>query len=103
MPQKFSFPWLLILIIAFWVLVLIRIFRNKLAPVRTVPAQVIDKHKAESFSKYSGTGKETRYVVVFLVDGKKKSFYVSEFSYGGYRLKEKGTLEYKGDRLIGFH
>ena len=38
----------------------------------------------------------------FSVGEKKKSFYVSQFSYGGYRVGEKGTLKHKGDRLIGF-
>ena len=56
----------------------------------------------KNFSKYSGTGKHEKYVVVFSVDGKKKSFYVSQFSYNGYRVNEKGTLKYKGDKLIEF-
>ena len=42
------------------------------------------------------------YLIVFSVDGKKKSFYVSQFSYGGYRVNEKGVLKYKGDKLIEF-
>jgi len=53
----------------------------------------------EQFSKY---GKRVKYAVTFLTDGKKKSFYVSEFSYNGYRKGEKGTLTYQGDRLIDF-
>ena len=81
---------------------LARVLKNLLAPVRTVKAVVVDKHKIEGFSKYSGNGKSEKYVIVFSVHGKKKSFYVSQFSYGGYRVKEKGTLTYKGDRLIEF-
>ena len=82
--------------------ILIRAIRNRLTPVKKVSATVIEKHKVESFSKYAGNGKQVKYVIVFSVDGKKKSFYVSSFSYGGYRLKEKGTLTYQGDRLISF-
>ena len=82
--------------------ILIKACKNKLAPVKTVSAAVVDKQKIEAFSKYSGKGKSEKYVVVFSVDGKKKSFYVSRFSYGGYRVNEKGTLKYKGDRLIEF-
>lgn len=84
------------------ILVLIRLMKNILAPVKTENAVVVHKQTVEQFSKYSGNGKHTKYVVVFSVDGKKRSFYVSQFSYNGYRVNEKGTLTYKGDRLIDF-
>ena len=81
---------------------LIRTIKNRYAPIKTVNAVVIDKNKIETFSKYSGNGKAEKYVIVFSVNGKKKSFYVSQFSYNGYRINEKGTLKYKGDKLIEF-
>ncbi len=90
------------LIAIFWILVILRIVINKHVPTKIVKATVTDKQIIETFSKYAGNGKQEKYVVVFSVDGKKKSFYVSQFSYGGYRLKEKGTLKYKGDKLISF-
>ena len=71
-------------------------------PVKSVKAKVLDKHKTEVVSKYAGSGKAIRYVVTFEIAGKRKGFYVSEFSYGGYRKGESGTLTYKGDRLIDF-
>lgn len=83
-----------------YILILIRFLKNRLAPVKKVRATVIDKNKIESFSKYSG--KHIKYAVVFSADGRKLSFYVSEFSYGGYRKGESGTLTYKGGRLIDF-
>ena len=76
--------------------------QDRYAPIKTVQAVVIDKNKVETFSKYSGNGKSEKYVIVFSVEGKKKSFYVSQFSYNGYRVNEKGTLKYKGDKLIEF-
>jgi len=82
--------------------ILVRRVKNKYAPVKTVKAVVADKHKVETFSKYSGNGKNEKYVVVFSVDGRKKSFYVSQFSFGGYKVNAKGTLKYKGDKLIEF-
>ena len=82
--------------------IIVRIFKNRYAPIKTVKAVVIDKNKVETFSKYSGNGKSEKYVIVFSIDGKKKSFYVSQFSYNGYRVNEKGTLKYKGDKLIEF-
>ena len=81
---------------------LVKTVKNRYAPIKTVKAVIIDKNKVETFSKYSGTGKSEKYVIVFSVGGKKKSFYVSQFSYNGYRINEKGTLKYKGDKLIEF-
>ena len=82
--------------------IIARTIKNRYAPVKTVKAVVIDKHIVENFSKYSGSGKSEKYVIVFSVGGKKKSFYVSQFSYNGYRVNEKGTLKFKGDKLIEF-
>ena len=82
--------------------IIVRTIKNRYAPIKTVKAVIIGKNKVETFSKYSGTGKHEKYVVVFSVDGKKKSFYVSQFSYNGYKVNEKGLLKYKGDKLIEF-
>ena len=82
--------------------IFVKILKNRWAPVRTVNAVVIDKHKVETFSKYSGNGKREKYVVVFSAEGRKLSFYVSGFSYEGYRRNEKGILKYKGNRIIAF-
>lgn len=72
-------------------------------PVKTVKAKVVDKHKSEVFNKYTGNGKAIRYVIIFEIAGKRKGFYVSEFSYGGYQKGETGTLKYQGNRIIAFH
>lgn len=105
MPEDVS-KSIVALVLFLMLLVVIRIvakaLKIKYASVKTVKAVVTDKHKIESFSKYSGNGKQTKYVVVFTADGKKLSFYVSEFSYSGYKIKESGTLKYKGDRIIDF-
>ena len=98
------FPMLLaVLWAAALIAMVIRAIRNKKGKVKSVPAEVVGKQTVENFSKYSGTGKATRYVVIFSAGGKKLSFYVSEFSYHGYKKGEKGTLKYRGDRLIDFH
>ena len=95
-----------ILFLGLWLAAIVGMFvkmaKNKFAPGRTVEAVVVDKHIVENFSVYSGSGKREKYEVVFAVDGTEKAFYVSEFSYGGYWIGEKGMLTYKGDRLIGF-
>ncbi len=100
---RFVLPSLFMVV---WILVIVHVIAKKVksrrASIETVPAVIVDKHIIESFSKYSGNGKSEKYVVVFSVDGKKKGFYVSPFSYDGYRINEKGTLKYKGDELISF-
>ncbi len=80
----------------------LRFFKNWFSPVRTVNATVKNKQKVENFSKYSGNGKSTQYAVTFSVGEKRLSFFVSEFSYGGYRIGETGRLTYKGNKLIDF-
>ncbi|MBR7122763.1 MAG: DUF2500 family protein [Oscillospiraceae bacterium] len=80
-----------------------QILRNKFAKVKTATAEVVDKFKADNFTKiYSPAAITPRYYVVFQIGNKKKSFRVSEFSYGGYRIGERGTLKYKGDKLVAF-
>ena len=106
MPENISNIVIITLFVGIGVLamvsILVRLVKNRYAPIKTVQAVVIDKNKIETFSKYSGNGKSKKYVIVFSIDGKKKSFYVSQFSYNGYRVNEKGTLKYKGDKLIEF-
>ena len=82
--------------------IIVRTIKNRYAPIKKVKAVIIDKNKIESFSKYSGSGQTEKYVIVFSVNGKKKSFYVSQFSYNGYKVNEKGILKYKGNKLISF-
>ena len=80
--------------------VFVRFLRGRIGPVKTVRARVVDKQKVEFFTR---TGNKARCVVVFQIEDQKKSFYVSEFSYNGYRRNETGTLTYRGDRIIDFH
>lgn len=83
--------------------IIYQILRNKFAKVRMVKAQVVDKFKADKFAKIYGSAARTpQYYVVFQIGSKKKSFRISEFSYGGYRIGERGTLKYKGDKLVDF-
>lgn len=80
----------------------VRFLWDKCCPIKMVKAIVVHKQTVETFSKYSGTGKHTKYAVTFLAGQKKLSFYVSEFSYRGYKVNETGILKYKGRKLIDF-
>lgn len=99
--------WILTLLaLAFTLFVMIRLLAKwiatRRAPVKTVKAQVVDKQTREVFSKYNGSGKRKEYIVTFSAEGERLSFYVSEFSYDGYRINEWGTLTYQGGRLVDF-
>ena len=82
--------------------ILVWFFRRQYGRPKTVSATVVSKQVTESFSKYSGNGTAKHYYVTFSVNGKHRSFKVSEFSYNGYRKGETGKLTYKGDRIIDF-
>ena len=104
MPDNIASIVFFSLLFGIWLWAMVRLLVKRIkvkhAPVKTVKALVVDKQIIETFSKYSGNGKHEKYVIVFSVNGKKKSFYVSQFSYGDYRVNEEGVLTYKGDRLI---
>ncbi|MBQ2932952.1 MAG: DUF2500 family protein [Clostridia bacterium] len=85
-----------------WFLIIKKIIADKLAPVKTVEAEVVDKYRTDIVSKVQGTFKRQRYIVVFKTKDKKLSFAVSEFSYNSYKIKTKGTLKYKGNRIVSF-
>ena len=93
---------LIVLVLVFWIFIIRKLIWNKFAPVKTVRAEVIDKYMAGTASKYPGIFKPKRYIIVFATKEKKLSFSVSEFSYQNYKIGEKGTLKYKGNRIISF-
>ena len=102
MPDNLPSLILMGLMVLVSLLCALRVVGRKLSPKKTVTAEVVHKQTSETFSKYKGNGKVTKYCVVFLAEGKKRSFYVHELSYHGYRVGEKGKLTYQGDRLIRF-
>ncbi len=79
-----------------------KFYKSHFSKPITVSAQVISKHTVEFFSRSMPHQKTNRYVVNFLVKGKKKGFYVSGSTYHSLREGEKGTLTYQGDRVISF-
>ena len=83
-----------LMLLCYW-----KLFRKRFAPVKKVKAQLVEKYHYRPVSKHNTN---EVYVVVFETEGKKLSFNVSEFSYGGYNLKKKGTLKYKGDTILEF-
>lgn len=91
--------WAMLLACVICVLLIVRYIKEKRAPVKSVKAVVAEKYKFNDNPKFPSS---ERYTVVFSTGKDRLSFYVSEFSYAGYKPGEKGTLKYKGSRLIGF-
>lgn len=102
MPENLTGYIAVAIVIIWFVGMLVWFFRRQYGPTKTVKATLVNKQVTESFSKYSATGKSKQCYVTFLVNGKRRSFKVSEFSYNGYHKGETGILKYKGDRLIDF-
>ena len=101
MDKVIAILWI-VFVFVFWFLVIKKLICNRYAPIKTVKAEVFDKYEADTATKYPGAFNRKRYVVVFKTKDTKLSFDVSEFSYNNYRIKDKGTLRYKGNRIISF-
>lgn len=85
-----------------WVIYCVRFIKNKFSNTKTVNATVCDKYTLKPSVRLPALMQPGKYIVVFSVGRKRLSFRVSEFSYKGYRIKEKGSLTYKGNRIIDF-
>lgn len=93
---------LIVLAFLFWIIVSVHFVKAFFSPVKTVKAVVADKYIKHTESRFDSLFKRKMHIVVFKSGDKKLSFCVSSFSYEGYEINEKGTLTYKGNRLIGF-
>ncbi len=93
---------LMLLFLLCWILIIRKIFINRCSSVKTIKAKIVDKYKPNVVSNYPGTFKPERFIVVFETKDDKLSFDVSEFSYKTYKINEKGTLKYKGNKIISF-
>lgn len=85
-----------------WVLIIIRLVHTRFAPVKTIKAQIVDKYKLNTKSIYPKTFKGDMCKVVFKTKNKKLSFLVSQITFDNYKKGQKGTLKYKGNKIIDF-
>lgn len=85
-----------LMLLCYW-----NLFKERFAKVKRVKAQLVEKYTYTAVSRSNPNAKV--YVLVFETEkGKRLSFNVADFSYGGYKLKKKGTLKYKGDMILEF-
>ena len=102
MPENFGAYLAVAITILWFVGTILWFLQRQFGRTKTVKATLVNKQVTEDFSKYAASGKSYHYYVTFLINDKRRSFKVSEFSYNGYHKGESGTLKYKGDRLIDF-
>ena len=92
----------IILFLTCWFFIIKKLIQSKYLPVKAVKAEVLDKYKLHTPSEYPKIYKPEHYMVVFKTKDTKLSFRVSEFTYNNYKVKEKGTLQYRGNQIISF-
>ncbi len=85
--------------------IIIRLINSLYSKEKTVKATLIDKQFFEKriVSKSQAPHSKKEYVLTFLCDNKKKYFNVSELSYKNYKVNQRGTLKYKGHKIIDFN
>ncbi len=81
----------------------IKMLKNSFSPVKSINATVTDKQTYLRRTFHLKTPNcEQKYIITFMSGKKKLSFYVSPFSYNGYKINQTGILKYKGTKLIDF-
>ena len=85
-----------------WGIIIFRFITGRFGKEKTTRATVVDKYKTKCASKVPGVFQREQCVIVFSTGEKKLTFNVSEFSFEGYTVNEKGMLKYRGNRLIDF-
>ena len=84
------------------VIVVVEFSTRRYMPEKKVKAQVCDKYESRGVTRYPGSFNPVIYRVVFQVGKHKLSFNVDHSSYVNYKVGKKGTLTYRGGRLINF-
>ncbi len=83
--------------------IIVRRCVNRFSKIREVNAEVIKKERyAETVIRMKRPTQVYRNVVTFMCSDKKRTFYVSEFSYDGYNVGECGILRYRADEIVDF-
>lgn len=86
-----------------FILQVMRILRSKYAKPTKVKATVINKQAyVEKQISHTGEHHIQKYVITFLCGNKNMSFDVSADTYSLLKLKQKGTLTYKGLQFWNF-
>lgn len=81
-----------------------RLLYNYCSEEKREEAVVVNKQSFDKtiYRKNQAPFVKKLYVITFQCKNNKRHFYVSELSYNNYRINQKGTIKYKGNRLIDF-
>lgn len=79
---------------------IVELINNYIAPVKKTEA-TLKKKDTESIEKFNGE-KIKKFVLVFDIDGVKKTFTVTQEQFAVSRVNVKGTLSYRGRRFVEF-
>lgn len=84
--------------------IVVKILHNYISKEKREEVVVINKQSFDKtiYRKNQAPFVKKSYVITFQCKNKKRHFNVSELSYNNYRINQKGTLKYKGSRLIDF-
>ncbi len=98
---NYSFGLLGVIIIAG---IMVRLMYCYFSKEKQEIATVIKKQSYDKqvYRKHESPFLKKEYVITFQCGDKKRHFTVSEFSYGNYKINQKGVLRYQGSRLIDF-
>lgn len=84
--------------------IIIKLTINLFSKEKSIKAIVVDKQSYDEqiYRKSQAPFEKKKYVITFQCGNKHRYFDVSELSYNGYRVNQKGILRYKGSQLIDF-
>lgn len=84
--------------------IIAKLLHNFFSKEKREEAVVVNKQSFDKtiYRKSQAPFVKKTYVITFQCKNKKRHFDVSELSYNNYRINQKGTLKYKGSRLIDF-
>ncbi len=84
--------------------IIIKIIADYFSKEKCIKATVLDKQNYDKriYRKNQAPLTQKEYVITFLCGNKKKYFNVSELSFDNYKVNQKGTLKYKGNRIVDF-
>ena len=85
--------------------IIVKVIINLFSKEKSIKAIVVDKQSYDKqiYRKSQAPFTRKEYVITFLCGNKKRYFNVSELSYRNYKVKQKGTLKYKGSQIIDFN
>ena len=85
--------------------IIVKVIINLFSKEKSIKAIVVDKQSYDKqiYRKSQAPFTRKECVKTFLCGNKKKFFNVSELSFVNYKLNQKGTLTYKGNKIIDFN